>query len=90
MNEEERQLWNFFKSLVREMRGRNCDIINARNSNQIMLAITLIDMDINDYIKLNPHSINLQTGKTNAQVLGEYQEIDVKYLLLNKRRRQNE
>ena len=92
MNEQQKELWKTFKSLVKEMRKRNDELIKERGSNQIMLAITLMDHSINTWIKLNPYSIDLRTGKAqNVLILGKYhKEVDVKYLLFNVERRTND
>ena len=77
--------WIWFKELVIEVRKWNSDLISEIGSNSVMLGITLYDKEIKDWIDLNPHSINLKTGKTTTKINGKYREINIKWLLFHKK-----
>ena len=73
--------WNWFKELVKRTRKQQNELIREQGGrNQVMISIDLVAYDIEDWVHLNPHSINLKTGKTSAFVYDKYREIDVKYL----------
>ena len=78
--------WNWFKELVKRLRKQQDELMREQGGcNQVMLSVDLVAYDINDWISLNPHSINLHTGKTFANVNGVYRTIDVKYLFQRER-----
>jgi len=78
--------WDWFKDLVKRLRKQQRELMQEQGGgNQIMLSISLVAYNVRDWINLNPHSINLHTGKTIAFVEGRYQKIDVKYLFLLQR-----
>jgi hypothetical protein len=83
----EMKTWFWFKELVKELRKYNDELIKKQEGrNQIMISVGLFchDDDVRDWISLNPHSINLHTGKTRALVNGIYREIDAKWLFYMK------
>ena len=85
MNEDIKS-WDWFKDLVKRLRKQQEDLMREQGGgNQIMLAITLVAYDLEDWVVLNPHSINLHTGKTNTTIDGKNTDVDVKYLFLMQR-----
>ena len=83
--------WNWFKELVKRLRKQQDALMREQGgSNHVMLALSLIAYDLDDWVNLNPHSINLHTKMTHAYVNGVYQEIDVKYLFLMERLKPHE
>ena len=78
--------WNWFKDLVKKLRKQQVSLMQEQGGgNQIMISLSLVAYDLKDWVYLNPHCINLHTGKTIASIDGEYKEIDVKHLFLMQR-----
>lgn len=78
--------WNWFKQLVKRLRKQQNELMREQGGrNQVMIGIDLIAYDIQDWVHLNPHSINLHTGKTHALVYDKYREVNVKYLFQSER-----
>lgn len=83
MNDEQNDYvdWDWFKGLVKKLRKQQNELIREQGGrNQVMISVDLVAYDLNDWISFNPHSINLHTGKTLANVNGVYRNVDVKYL----------
>ena len=80
MKQEER--WYWFKELVIEMRRKNNEIM--KHENGIFIEISLIDRSINSYVSVLPHSVDLRGAKCRVLRNGRFEEIDLKYLLINK------
>ena len=76
--------WKWFKEIVIEVRKWNDDLISDIGDNSVMLGITLYHHPTREWFSLNPHSINLQTGKTTTKIDGKHREINVKWLLFHK------
>jgi len=81
--------WIWFKEFVKQMRKWNNSLIRGYYKG-VRISISLIDLDRGDYIEFNPHSINLHTGETSITIDGVYQDIDVKYLVCNRRMKKEE
>ena len=80
------KIWDWFKGLVKDLRKYNSQLIREQGgSNNIMISVSMMDLNREDWIKFNPHSISIKDGKCKCFVDGTYQEIDVKYLLYNMR-----
>ena len=78
--------WDWFKELVKRLRKEQNALMREQGGgNQIMLSLSLVAYNADDWINLNPHSINLHTGKSFALIEGKYKTIDVKYLFLRQR-----
>ena len=79
---KQEEIWYWFKELVIEMRQKNNEIM--KHENGIFIEITLIDRSINDYVSILPHNVDLRGAKCRVLRNGYSQEIDLKYLLINK------
>ena len=78
--------WDWFKDLVKRLRNQQNELMQEQGGgNQVMVSLSLVAYNVGDWIHLNPHSINLHSGKTLAEVNGTYMTIDVKYLFLMQR-----
>ena len=78
--------WNWFKDLVKRLRKQQNALMQEQGGgNQIMISLSLVAYDLDDWVNLNPHCINLHTGKTLAIIDCKYREIDVKSLFLMQR-----
>ena len=78
--------WDWFKELVKRLRKQQVELMREQGGgNQIMVSLSLVAYDLEDRVNLNPHSINLHTGKTLANIDGKYRKIDVKSLFLLQR-----
>lgn len=74
--------WEWFKDLVKILRKQQKELMREQGGcNQVMLSVDLVAHDLRDWVSINPHSINLHTGKARlVNVNGVYREVDVKYL----------
>ena len=83
MNEmKQEEIWYWFKELVIELRQKNNEIMKLENG--IFIEISLIDRSINSYVSVLPHSVDLRGAKCRVLRNGRFEEIDLKYLLVNK------
>ncbi|MCK4266543.1 MAG: hypothetical protein KAX31_04620 [Thermoplasmata archaeon] len=75
-------IWEWFKEIVQELRQFNTELIKEQGGgNQIMISISMVDHSIDDWVEVNPHSIDLRSG------IEKYgQKKDIKHLLFFKRR----
>ena len=86
MRNDEIKSWDWFKDFVKRLRKQQLELMQEQGGgNQIMLSISLVAYDLEDWVYLNPHSINLHTGKTQASINGRYIDVDVKHLFLMQR-----
>ena len=79
---KQEEIWYWFKELVIEMRQKNNEIM--KHENGVFIEISLIDRSINSYVSVLPHSVDLRGAKCRVLRNGNYEEIDLKYLLINK------
>ena len=83
MNEmKQEEIWYWFKELVIEMRQKNNELMKLESG--IFIEISLIDRSINSYVSVLPHSVDLRGAKCRVLRNGRFEEIDLKYLLINK------
>ena len=79
---KQEEIWYWFKELVIELRQKNNELMKQENG--IFIEIALIDRSINSYVSVLPHSVDLRGAKCRVLRNGRFEEIDLKYLLVNK------
>jgi len=75
--------WDWFKELIHRLRKMNIELMEEQGGgNQVMLSVyvDLIDYNRMDWVSINPHSMNLHTGKGQAYVDGKWKTVNVKEL----------
>ncbi len=79
--------WDDFKTFVKEMRGIIKDTMKRQGGqNHVMVSIDLIDFSIDDWVHVNPYTLDLRTGLGMTERRGViHVKGDVKHLLLHQR-----
>lgn len=78
--------WNDFKVFVKDMRTLLSKVQKDQGGNSVSVSINMIDLSCDDWIEVNPYSVNLHTGKGTIKRLGDYLfDVDIKHLLLTQR-----